>query len=180
MLGVGQTSLELFITPLADALAEGAETVKFTVTAEPTYTVGVPSSATVTIADLPLDGWRDSLFGADANNPAISGDDADPDGDGRANWFEFALGGNPLSALLEPLPQVALEGSEITLTYRRPSYAPGFTYSIEETLDLALAWGPASFYEETLLNVGDTVLIKAHIPAGSGTQKLLRLRVSQP
>ncbi|MEO8752182.1 MAG: Calx-beta domain-containing protein, partial [Casimicrobiaceae bacterium] len=48
----GQSSATLTITPQADALIEGDETVIVTITASPTtYLIGAPNSATVTIAD---------------------------------------------------------------------------------------------------------------------------------
>jgi 3-phytase len=47
----GQASANVAVTPLDDSTPEGAETVTVTLTAQSTYTVGSPSSATVTIAD---------------------------------------------------------------------------------------------------------------------------------
>jgi hypothetical protein len=47
----GQASVSIPITPLADALAEGPETVIVTLTADPAYVVGAADTATVTIAD---------------------------------------------------------------------------------------------------------------------------------
>ena len=50
----GQSSAPVTITPFADALVEGDETVILTITASPTtYAIGAQSSATVTIADAP-------------------------------------------------------------------------------------------------------------------------------
>ena len=46
----------------------------------------------------PLETWRAAHFGADTNNPAISGDLADPDGDGLQNLLEYALDADPLVA----------------------------------------------------------------------------------
>src|SRR6187551_802233 len=39
--------------------------------------------------------WRAAKFGADVNDPAIAGDDADPDGDFRSNAAEFIAGTEP-------------------------------------------------------------------------------------
>jgi len=47
----GQASVALLVTPVDDAEVEGTETVTLTVTAGAGYTVGVPSTATVSIAD---------------------------------------------------------------------------------------------------------------------------------
>ncbi|MDH3442922.1 MAG: SBBP repeat-containing protein, partial [Deltaproteobacteria bacterium] len=48
----GQSSAQIVVTPIDDGvLGEGNETVIVTLTADPAYTVGAPSSATVTIID---------------------------------------------------------------------------------------------------------------------------------
>jgi K319L-like, PKD domain/PKD domain/Calx-beta domain len=49
-----QPTAALTITPVADALAEGAETLVLTVAGSANVVVGTPASATVTIADHPL------------------------------------------------------------------------------------------------------------------------------
>jgi hypothetical protein len=41
----------VIVTPVNDSLKEGPETVVIRLAANPAYTVGSPSSATVTIAD---------------------------------------------------------------------------------------------------------------------------------
>lgn len=47
--------------------------------------------------------WQASVFSeADLSNPGISGENADPDGDGWSNFFEFAMGSFPLSASSSP------------------------------------------------------------------------------
>lgn len=92
----GSASVDVSITPTVDAVAEGDETAVLTLSADAAYTLGAPVSGTVTIADLPVDAWRKSTFGASANDPAISSDAADPDHDGVSNLLEYALGADPL------------------------------------------------------------------------------------
>lgn len=47
--------------------------------------------------------WQVSVFSeVDLLNPEISGEDADPDGDGWSNFFEFALGSLPMDAASLP------------------------------------------------------------------------------
>jgi len=50
---------------------------------------------------------------------AISGASADPDGDGRSNYTEFLLNGNPLSGNDTPF-SVTLDGNQITIVFDRP------------------------------------------------------------
>src|SRR5207247_1380595 len=47
----GSISAILTVTPIDDSTVEGSETVVLTIASDPAYTVGSPSSATVTIAD---------------------------------------------------------------------------------------------------------------------------------
>ncbi|MGC4016594.1 MAG: Calx-beta domain-containing protein [Luteolibacter sp.] len=92
----GSASTDVMITPTADTVAEGDETAVLTVSANAAYTLGATVSGTVTIADLPVDAWKKTKFGASANDPAVAGDGADPDHDGVSNLMEYALGADPL------------------------------------------------------------------------------------
>jgi hypothetical protein len=46
-----ETSAAVTVTPVNDALVEGAESVVLTINASTSYTIGAPNTATVTIAD---------------------------------------------------------------------------------------------------------------------------------
>jgi hypothetical protein len=46
----------------------------------------------------PLASWKNSTFGSNAQNPAVSGDFSDPDKDGVCNLMEYATGTNPNDA----------------------------------------------------------------------------------
>jgi len=56
---------------------------------------------------------------AQLQNTATSGPNGDLDNDGRSNYFEFLLGGNPNAGSDEPLA-VTRSGNNLTLTFRRP------------------------------------------------------------
>ena len=51
MIPVGFSTADITVTPIIDGLVEGPETVVLTLAADPTYTLGAPNPATVTIAD---------------------------------------------------------------------------------------------------------------------------------
>ena len=50
----GQATVDVVVTPLPDALAEGSETVILTLTNAAPYALGTPITATVTITELPV------------------------------------------------------------------------------------------------------------------------------
>jgi endonuclease I len=64
--------------------------------------------------------WQTQRFTlAQLQNTAASGPNGDLDGDGRSNYFEFLLGGNPAAGNDEPLA-AARAGNQFTLSFYRP------------------------------------------------------------
>ena len=121
LLGSGGTQpLQFSASPLPDGLSFDPATAVIsgvpTSVGTSTITVDVANavghkSATLTLnvqADpvvQNIEDWRQANFGASARNPAVAGDDADPDGDGVSNLEEFLAGTNPLDAnSVPPLP----------------------------------------------------------------------------
>src|SRR5262249_36104773 len=144
----GQTSVPVTVHPLADSLAEGDETIMLNLTPNASYETGIPDSADITIADRPEDAWRFSRFGSSANDPAISGDLADPDHDGSRNLIEYLTGSDPLAEDNSP-PVLGSEPSFLTLTYRRAVSAVDVSVEVEESLNLS-DWTNAQATEQIL------------------------------
>jgi len=173
------SSTTVTITPLTDTLAEGDETVTLTLTADAAYTVGTPSSGTVTIKDIVADDWRKQQFGGNANNSAIAGDYADPNNNGLANLVEYALGLNPTATGGAGLPLLDSTSREYSLTFTRNLNAPDITLSVEWSSTLA----PNSWSTNGVTLVPTPIdanleLIKASVPAGSAPgQKFLHIKV---
>jgi|GEM_PF-3210336 len=95
---------------------------------------------TTTGAPNPRQVWLDTHFtAAELLDPAISGDLADPDGDGLANLIEYAFNLNPRQ--IENGPQFAtispdLSGNRLTLIFRRYPNKSDLTYEIKVSDDL--------------------------------------------
>ena len=87
----------------------------------------------VSASDTLFDAWRVVEFGADTNNPAISGDLSDPDGDGIANLLEYALHLDPNVARATGLPvgERDADSSCLSLTYRKAIVATDLQYTVE-------------------------------------------------
>jgi hypothetical protein len=90
----------------------------------------------------PYDEWKAANFtAAELNDPSISGDNADPDGDGRSNLLEYAMGSNPRvsDAPTNDEPVYSISGNQLVITYVRNVGAPDLIYRVEVSTDM-LTW----------------------------------------
>lgn len=84
----------------------------------------------------PWQNWLNEHFSAgEQATPAIGGRDADPDGDGRSNLLEYALGSLPRAADTTPGPVARTQGGTLALDY--PALREDVTYLVETSPDLA-------------------------------------------
>ena len=122
------------VSPLGDNLSADSVTASLTLLASTNYTITNPSSATVTILDRPLNAWRRANFTAsELANPQISGDAADPDGDGISNLMEYAMGLPPKTRNSNPLnPQIV--NGYFTITYSRSKAAKDVAATLQNLL----------------------------------------------
>ncbi|BCU78329.1 hypothetical protein llg_30440 [Luteolibacter sp. LG18] len=136
----GASSVDVMVTPVVDATAEGDETAIFTATSDAAYTLGATVSGTVTIADLPVDAWKKTKFGASANDPLVAGDAADPDHDGVSNLMEYGLGTDPLDGKTA-MPALKPGATPMALHLDLPDPTPAdLTYTVEGTGLLGGSW----------------------------------------
>ena len=170
-----QASAIITVTPLADALAEGDETVTVTLASGLASTFA-NANATVTLHDQPIDAWRFSHFtAAELANPAISGDLADAEGDGIVNVVEYALNRDPKAASMNALPTAFVNASGYpTLTYTAVDSAVDIRYIVEISTNL-VTWNAAS------LNGATTATATVTSPNTIAAQpvQFMRLRVTR-
>ena len=142
-LGAGAMATNLYVTPVADDLVEGDESVTITLAASANYSRTSLSNATVVIQDRPIDAWRKNNFTAgELTNPNISGDLAIPAGDGVANLMKYALGLAPKIASPYPFDP-KIQNGNFTLTYPRAKSAVDVTLTFSWSTDL-FTWFPGS------------------------------------
>jgi hypothetical protein len=172
-------------------LSNGAHTLRMTVR----DTAGQIGSSEVQIivanGITPLDGWKLAKFSqSDLSDPAISGNDADPENDGFTNLMEYALGTEPKQhANPAELPGVIMESvngaTHLALRYRRPlNGRPGLTYNVQVSGDLS-NWtsGPTATTTVSTTPNGDgtvTVVVRDNLPVSSENQRFIRLQVPSP
>lgn len=181
----GASSAFLTLTPLSDGLAEGEESFRVAIVPDPeNHTLATPVKASVVIEDRPSDGWRFGQFTASQlADPLVSGDLADPDGDGLENLLEFFTGRRPQ---LADGQDAARGGSEMvveelyqTLTYDRVA-ASGLAGSVEISTDLLDWQSGVSLLEESVLaddGLSQVIRVRSRAPLGSGQAEFLRLKV---
>ena len=136
----------------------------------------------VTVAPNPalLDDWQEMKWPG-VSDPAILGPNADPDGDGIANLVEFALFLSPNTPDLLPASLV-VSGTRLEYIYTRARNAAGVNCQVEWSDTLAPGDWSQEGVSQTVFGPdtdADTQTIKATIPAASGSNRFVRLRVSQ-
>ena len=138
---------------------------------------------TLTAELSPIEQWRQVRFGANAGNPAIAGNAADPDLDGRINLLEYALGLNPLIPDTDSLvPDLETLGPNrfLRLTLNRNPAATDVDFAIESSANLAqpLSWSSLSTIEE--INTPSQLRSRDNAPVATTEFRHLRLRVTYP
>jgi hypothetical protein len=99
--------------------------------------LNLQSTAVLTIVEDPYEAWALAHFGTNANNPAISGDFADPDGDGSDNLFEYATASDPNVADSGGSVSAVFNGGTYQLTFHRNASATDLTYVVKYSDSLA-------------------------------------------
>ena len=120
---------------------------------------------------------------AEAADPEIGGPMATPAGDGVPNLLKYAFDMAPLAPLdREKLPQAAIDGDHLLLTYVRLKDAPDILYVEEISSDLVNWTSDDEFI--TLVSVeglGETERVTVRIPPGPGLERVFaRLRILLP
>jgi hypothetical protein len=128
-----------------------------------------------------FEAWRMEKFdAAELADTAVSGFHADPDGDGRENLLEYALGFEPKIAESAFSPVLAVDGEGcLTLTYNRPKHVTGVTYLVEVTEDLAGSWASDPVTETVVFEDDLLQTIRAADSGiiGASSWRFMRLRV---
>ena len=154
-----------------------------------TNAAGTGSAVLKLTVQSPYTAWQNVYFTpAELNNPAISGPDAAPAGDGVSNLMKYALGLNPKTngtGALPTLSYTASGGSQfLTLTYNRSLAASDVTCMVEVSGDLQ-TWssGPSATAMVSATNNAagtmQTVVQRDLTPTGGADRRFIRLRITQ-
>jgi hypothetical protein len=134
--------------------------------------------------------WKRIQFTSDElTNPMISGEDANPAGDGVPNFIKYAFGGNPrIADWHSELGIERLQGDEdygVILKFKRRKSASDVDYILDISQDLLLGWTDSAGYA-FITDVADdgngeteTVRVKARSPEPGRSAGYMRLRVKK-
>jgi hypothetical protein len=179
---IGAATVTVPVTPLADMLAESAETVIASLQANAAYTVAdAPgNAATVTIANeanaTAFNEWIAVYTFAAGTDKTATGD---PDGDGVSNLVEYALGLDPTVANANPiqLSQVNVAGN--TYLQLKVSRNPAATHVLIEGLSAGTLTDVTTWSTATTVIVTDTAsefVVRDSQAIGTGLKRFLKLR----
>lgn len=112
---------------------------------------------------------------AEQTAPAVSGDDADPDGDGRPNFLEYALGSSPRLADAPPVFAARPSPGGLALDYPAPH--PELRYVVERSSDL-VDWRVSDVADAPAAGDDDGELRTATASFAEDDRVFLRLRVA--
>jgi len=131
--------------------------------------------------------WRAARFSAaELAQPAISGDTADPDGDGLNNLLEYAFDRNPRRADGMGVLQTTMETEVgtglryLVVSFTRRKAPTDLTYTVEMSTDLK-TWdsGPGYTTELSATGSGVTELARIRIEPSSGaTRQFARVKIT--
>jgi uncharacterized delta-60 repeat protein len=180
----GDSSVKTFPLPIVDdTLVEGNETLKLTlglVSGGAGY--GAYSNAVLTIVD--NDGsstymtWQQSHFTpTELTNPSVSGDSADPDGDGLKNIFEYAFGLDPKSPNTTDPISTTVDATYVSIIYPKLKAATDITFIVEKSTDL-VTWTAVTPINVILSDDGAIQVIKAEVLKAGSVATYLRLGIS--
>ena len=146
----------------------------------------LPATVSISIELPPIDTWKAVNFGAQAGDPAVAGDVADPDFDMILNLMEYGLAHDPMAnqSAAGPygrMPVIEADGDTVALVYRRNLDATDLSFVVEQSVNLGDpgSWQPATVSEETVDESGNVRVVRAVVGGPHPSPFFLRLRVAR-
>ncbi len=156
-LASGQASYQLAVVPSTSAvLANGAESVRVTIVADPSYKLGDPASAGVSLVDheMSFAGWAAAAFpGATTDLASFAGRDEGGQGIVNLLRYAFQLDPNNPSASMANCPKFEIQGDRFTVSFHRFAAATDLRYIVEASNDLR-TWHATPDFVEPFLPAG--------------------------
>jgi len=180
----GSTSAAIMVDPMVDT-AVTSPTVQLTLDTSASYTLGTPSTATVTIQEpTSFQSWQLAEFGSNAANLSSASATAVSNHVGLPNFLEYALNATPptLSTV-----QDDSNNNYVAITYTQLNTDPDLTYTVQVTSDLTQqtdTWHSGSSYTTSVSQVANpggsttVVTVRDNTPVTPTTMRFIRVQVS--
>ncbi|MGJ8696903.1 MAG: lamin tail domain-containing protein [Verrucomicrobiaceae bacterium] len=147
--------------------------------------VGGDPAASPAATSMTFEFWKNQTFTeSDLLDPAITGNDADPDADGLNTLLEYALGLDPLTKDATLGYQSAFANADgndyLSMTLRRQKNAIDLSYEIQVSSTLS-GWDATTFQIGSASDNGDgteTITIRDFVAHLAGDQRFIRLHVT--
>ncbi|MGA3171364.1 MAG: hypothetical protein ABSE62_10150, partial [Chthoniobacteraceae bacterium] len=135
-----------------------------------------------TTAPGPIDYWKEGYFNSQQlSNSSVSGDTANPAGDGVPNLLKYALGMNPNVNSVAGLPVCGMATASgtayYTFTFAKMDSATDISYNPQWCGDLS-SWSGAGLIQQVLSDNGTTQQVRASLPASTVGNVFFRLNVT--
>lgn len=138
---------------------------------------GTPGQAAAT-PGIVYERWQNHFTAAEIADPAISGPDATPAGDGASNFLKYALATPPREPLAAHAPRLIVTSQDgqsfLSLEFERPRGVLDIAYSLRTSADLR-GWGAPATATEIIATHGDgteTVRLRQLEPLSANTSPL--------
>lgn len=113
---------------------------------------------------------------AELNDPLITGDDADPDGDGLKNWQEYLHLSDPRDKDSRGVVDLKVDGGFLYAIFTRNSgVEDGHSLACEGSRDMS-DWDAPDIQERVLSTTDGVETVEARIPADGNQKGFLRLK----
>ena len=102
---------------------------------------------------------------------------ADPNGDGVSNLLAYAFGISPTAGAGTPMPVVAFDGANYTLTYQKNTAATDVTFAVQRSANL-VNWTTIATSDVVIGTNGSLQTIRATLPAVAGAPWFYRVQAT--
>ncbi len=174
---------EIVLSLGSDSFIPEETTVTVALRHGPGYSAGKDSEIDVILEPRAHDAWLAEHFSeSQREDPSVSGDSANPAGDGIPNLLKFALALDPWKpAVPGDLLTQEIDGDALLLTHLRRPESAGITYHLDVSNDLE-NWSSGTDVLETVSTETEGELERVVVAAplsDSETQRFFRLRVER-
>ena len=142
--------------------------------------VGSGSATLTLIVEPPYTAWKNLWFTpAELSNPSVSGDAANPAGDGISNLIKYALGLNPKAHAVTGIVVDVLTGY-LRMTVQKNPMATDLTFTVEVNDDLTNSAGWTNAGTVIDQNTATILQVSAGIPVNTKSRQFMRLKIARP